>query len=674
MTTNPLILLLISSLLTSTSTESTKSKSTSIVFTTLGRSRYNFDIFSTPLPLTSPPSSHQLTDGISVNFNGFFLPDSSLLFVSERNSTSNIYVLPSPSSSSSSRRSTLQLLLPSPLLASHLSFRDRPIISGDHLLYVSTHQPSSIPRQSWSAVYSTHLPSSSTLRLTPPGVADFSPSVSPSGLWTAVTSSGSRPWSGEVQDLLTDIYLFKTLDGSSRTFLLHHAAWPSWSDDSTLFFHRRSSDGWWSIYRATLIVPSSSPPSVSSVRRVTPPGFHAFTPAASPASPQTLAVATRRSSSQYRHIELIDLSEDGVAVAYHEVTRLISPYAHHFNPFISPDGSRIGYHRCRGGGDNGESSRILENIKSPNPDDFSLFRIDGSFPSFSPSGDRIAYVGLPGLFVMNSDGSGAPIKVFSGNAFATAWDWKRPGVIYTSYGPEFATESTRVDIISLTLDKDDPSSPPEIKKLTKGGENNAFPSPSPDGKWVVFRSGRDTHKNLYIMDAEQGESAELRRLTEGAWTDTMCNWSPDGEWIAFASDRQNPGSGSFAIYMIHPNGTGLRKVVESGDGGRTNHPWFSPDSKRLVFTSDYAGVSAEPVGNPHHYQPYGDIFTVGIDGSDIRRLTHNSYEDGTPTWAPIFLEPADVAENLGDGERCGFDDCHWLSVDNHQVLSSTTTC
>ncbi|MGK4301767.1 TolB family protein, partial [Klebsiella pneumoniae] len=51
--------------------------------------------------------------------------------------------------------------------------------------------------------------------------------------------------------------------------------------------------------------------------------------------------------------------------------------------------------------------------------------------------------------------------------------------------------------------------------------------------------------------------------TEGAWTDTMCNWSPDGEWIAFASDRHDPGSGSFEIYLIHPDGTGLRKLIQN---------------------------------------------------------------------------------------------------------------
>uniref|UniRef100_J3LUM5 Dipeptidylpeptidase IV N-terminal domain-containing protein n=1 Tax=Oryza brachyantha TaxID=4533 RepID=J3LUM5_ORYBR len=237
------------------------------------------------------------------------------------------------------------------------------------------------------------------------------------------------------------------------------------------------------------------------------------------------------------------------------------------------------------------------------------------------------------MYVVNSDGSGGRRQIFSGNAFPTSWDWKRKGVIYTSIGPDFASESTEVDVVAISLGDDDGGI--AMKKLTVGGENNAFPSPSPDGKWVVFRSGRSGHKNLYVMDAEHGEAGGVRRLTEGPWSDTMCNWSPDGEWIAFASDRHDPGSGS-------------------------------PDSKSIVFTSDYAAVSAEPVSNPHHYQPYGEIYTVSIDGSNIRRLTHNSFEDGTPAWTPYFLEPQDVGETLQASGRCAFEDCHWLSIEDAQ--------
>ncbi|KAL6638520.1 hypothetical protein ACP70R_023631 [Stipagrostis hirtigluma subsp. patula] len=632
------------------------STSGTIVFTTLGRSRYAFDIFALPLaPLSlatasSPSAELRLTDGVSVNYNGHFAPSSdALLFVSERNGTLNLYMSPvrpavGGGGDEISRREALEVAAPAPprplLPWDPISLKDRPALTpdGSHLVYVSTAVPAEAQRRSWAAVYSTHLPSGATRRLTPPGLADFSPAVSPSGD--------------------TDIYVFRTSDGSRRTLAVRDGGWPCWADETTIFFHRRDSDGWYGVYRAEVSVTGAGV-SVASVERITPPGFHAFTPAASPGAPGLVAVATRRPGSDYRHIEVIDVS--GGDNAYFELTRPVAPRAHHFNPFISPDGARVGYHRCRGSG-NGDSPLLLENIKSPAPDTFSLFRVDGSYPSFSHDGKRIAFVGLPGLFVVNSDGSGGRRKIFSGSAFPTAWDWKRKGVIYTSIGPTFASERTEVDVVAVSLGEDDDSDI-SIRKLTVGGENNAFPSPSPDGKWIVFRSGRSGHKNLYIMDAEEGEAGGIRRLTEGPWSDTMCNWSPDGEWIAFASDRHNPGGGSFAIYMVHPNGTGLRRVVHSGDGGRTNHPWFSPDSKTLVFTSDYAAVSAEPISNPHHYQPYGEIFTVNIDGTDIRRLTHNSFEDGTPSWTPYYLKPRDVGETLQASGTCAFQDCHWLSID-----------
>jgi Tol biopolymer transport system component len=74
---------------------------------------------------------------------------------------------------------------------------------GTHLGNVSTTEPAEAPRRSWAAVFITHLPSGATRRLTPRGVADFSPVVSPSGEWTAAVSPGPDGWSSEVEDLNT---------------------------------------------------------------------------------------------------------------------------------------------------------------------------------------------------------------------------------------------------------------------------------------------------------------------------------------------------------------------------------------------------------------------------------------------------------------------------------------
>ncbi|KAK4276709.1 hypothetical protein QN277_014827 [Acacia crassicarpa] len=661
---------------------------TSIIFTTLGRSFYAFDIYSLPI-LHRPKPNHEIriTDGRSVNFNGQFLsPSSSSVLLSLLPNHTSIRLRPDPPSlnlvyvtervdgissiyydavyykdnGNIRRRSALESVadrIQVPLLANDLSenrvsMKDKPTLTGEYLVYVSTHENPGVPRASWAAVYSTHLKSGSTRRLTPYGVADFSPSVSPSGVFTAVASYSEKGWAGEVEDLTTDIYVFLTRDGTQRVKLVEHGGWPSWVDDRTVYFHRRGDDQWWSVYRA--ILPYEGPISTDSVQveRVTPPGIHAFTPATAPGNKDFIAVATRRPGSSYRHIELFDLVKN----EFRELTRLVSPHAHHLNPFISPDASRVGYHKCRGEPNGQDSPQfLLENVRSPIPG-LTLFRFTGSFPVFSPSGDRIAYVDMPGVYVVNRDGSNRR-KVSDAMAFSTSWDPVRPGIIYTATGQTFASESSQVDVISINVDDFDPQSP---KRLTLDGKNNAFPSASPDGKWIVFRSGRSGHKNLYIMDAVDGERSGLQRLTKGPWTDTMCSWSPDGDWIAFASDRDNPGSGSFELYLIHPNGTGLRKLIQSGSGGRTNHPYFSPDGKSIVFTSDYSGISAEPISNPHHYQPYGEIHTIKLDGSGIKRLTHNSYEDGTPAWSPKYIPPTNVKEPK-QGPYCSFEDCHWLN-------------
>ncbi|KAL4273733.1 hypothetical protein GQ457_13G021680 [Hibiscus cannabinus] len=657
-----------------------------VVFTTLGRSDYAWDIFA--LPISDPPipsNEHRITDGVSVNFNGHF-PSSSpssifsllhnrtliqapipqapsalqLIYVTERNGMSNIYYDTIYYGVSRNTRSRSALETPvrvqTPLLGleesnNRVSMKDKPSLIGENLIYVSTHEDPGEPRASWAAVYSTHLGTGLTRRLTPHGIADFSPAVSPSGVWTAVASYGTEGWDGEVEELSTDIYVFLTHDGTHRVKVVEHGGWPCWVDDLTLYFHRKSEDQWMSVYKATF--PEDKPVSTDSVtvQRVTPPGLHAFTPATSPGNHNFIAVATRRPSSSFRHIELFDTVKN----EFIELTRHVSPATHHFNPFISPDSARVGYHKCRGESNGAKTPQLLlENVKSPVPN-LSLFRVDGSFPTFSPAGDRIAYVNFPGIYVVNRDGSNLRL-VSPLNAFAIAWDPVRKGIIYTSAGPEFSSEGTEVDIVAIEVDNVDRS---YYKRLTIDGKNNAFPSPSPDGKWIVFRSGRTGYKNLYIMDAIEGESGGLERLTDGPWTDTMCNWSPDGDWIAFASDRHNPGSGSFELYLIHPNGTGLRRLISSGMSGRTNHPSFSPDGKLIVFTTDYGGISAEPISNPHHFGPYGEIYTIKVDGSELKRLTHNSYEDGTPSWAPLYVNPVDVAWTKRT--KCGFEDCHWLN-------------
>lgn len=58
---------------------------------------------------------------------------------------------------------------------------DRPSMNGDMVVFVSTEEDVGKPVQGWNAVYSLNFKTSVTRRLTPLGVTDYSPALSPSG-------------------------------------------------------------------------------------------------------------------------------------------------------------------------------------------------------------------------------------------------------------------------------------------------------------------------------------------------------------------------------------------------------------------------------------------------------------------------------------------------------------
>ncbi|ESQ34631.1 hypothetical protein EUTSA_v10006965mg [Eutrema salsugineum] len=649
------------------------SSGSTILFTTLGRPTFEFDLFTLPTSHRppSPSDEHRITAGKSIHFNGHFaspspalislIPKNSgihsqdpsllhLIYVTERYGAPTLsYDVVQADYSKTSAQVPLLPELQSGMTVN--SMKDTPVLTNEHLVYVSTHEEPGKPKASWAAVYSTELRTRSTRRLTPYGIADFSPAVSPSGKWTAVASFGEKGWiwSFVEKEIGTDIYVFLTRDGTQRVKVVEQGGWPRWVDESTLYFHRKSDDGWISVYRA--ILPKSGPVSTKSVtvQRVTPPGIHAFTPATSPNNNNFIAVATRRPGTEIRHVELFDLKKN----EFVELTRLVSPKSHHFNPFLSPDSSRVGYHSCRGDATGRNAPRnLLQNLKTTSKD-LSLFRFDGAFPSLSPQGDRFAFVTNTGVYVVNLDGSGRR-QLLPQMGFGTVWDPVRSGIVYTSSGPALIPGKSQIDILAINVDAPDPST--AVRNLTTTGQNNAFPWPSPDGKRIVFRSARSGTKNLYIMDAEKGETGGLFRLTNGNWSDVIATWSPDGNWIVFASNREFPGTLLMNLYVVHPDGTGLRKVAQNLTGAVSMHPMFSPDSKRIVFTTTYAAISAESIGNPHFNVPSSEIFTVNLDGSDFTRLTHNSLEDGPPMWFPKIKATGDVAWPKRFGPSCDLED------------------
>jgi Tol biopolymer transport system component len=168
--------------------------------------------------------------------------------------------------------------------------------------------------------------------------------------------------------------------------------------------------------------------------------------------------------------------------------------------------------------------------------------------------------------------------------------------------------------------------------LTGGAAgNNGFPHFSPDGRRIVFRSGRDGNHELYLMRAD---GSGQQRLTDHAATDTMPAFSPDGRQVAFTSNRE----GDHEIYLLDLEAEGkpgkLRRITHSP--GFDTHPAFSPDGRWLVFSSQRGGLNdEEPLLTVFNPQPYGELYALRLADGLVVRLTHNKWEDGTPTWVPM---------------------------------------
>ncbi|KAF5777514.1 putative six-bladed beta-propeller, TolB [Helianthus annuus] len=257
----------------------------------------------------------------------------------------------------------------------------------------------------------------------------------------------------------------------------------------------------------------------------------------------------------------------------------------HYKTFVSPNNGYLGYHRFRGeieSSDNECESIVphLNPVSSP-INELRMLRLNSSFPSFSPTGDLIAFNpdfdSKVGLDFVKSDGSKRWSLLKGRTTFYNSWSPTEKNVIFTSIGPIFdpvkvAMQIARVPFNLEQLEDDVIDVKAEIKILTREETgNDVFSSCSTDGKRLVFRSGWPGHKNLYILDVVDGEfksEGGIWQLTDGEWIDTMSCWSPDGKLITFSSNWHNPANvDAFSIYVRCSNGSDVRRIYVAGDEG-----------------------------------------------------------------------------------------------------------
>jgi Tol biopolymer transport system component len=142
------------------------------------------------------------------------------------------------------------------------------------------------------------------------------------------------------------------------------------------------------------------------------------------------------------------------------------------------------------------------------------------------------------------------------------------------------------------------------------------PAWSPDGRTIVFVSGRDGNGEVYAMDAN---GSSPRNLTQDPAQDVHPAWSPDGRSIAFVSSRSpssrcKPGPGPCwddrpsEVYVMNADGSGKRNLTR--DRANDDYPTWSPDGRRIAFL--------RVTGSYRHHGYH--LYAVNADGSGLRNL------------------------------------------------------
>jgi hypothetical protein len=304
------------------------------------------------------------------------------------------------------------------------------------------------------------------------------------------------------------------------------------------------------------------------------------------------------------HLSLYSVGADGIGLTLARANGAISPDG---SMAVRPDGRGVAITRLAGG------SPILVHP----PHGVTL----GPGP-ISRDGTIVALEGSNGIYVGRPGGPAVTRITDPGTVHDVPLAWSPDGTRLL-----FARSLSGVGLEAsdnLMVVKADGSGVVRINPagtVSSTGDGQPDAAWSPDGSRIVFVANDgggffDGGASVYVADADGSHADVVPGTDRALWP----SWSPDAKWIAYDAGPHHE------LFVVHPDGSGNRQLTNGGDGPFSVAAVWSPDSQALLFVR----------GNGEDFE-HTELWTVRIDGTQLRQLTHRALQYDGYAWVQAPL-------------------------------------